>query len=38
MREAIRERGFRAQVNDVTHDVGVLSLQGHKHIHQISNE
>jgi sarcosine dehydrogenase len=28
MREAIQEKNFRAKVTDVTHELGVLSLQG----------
>jgi sarcosine dehydrogenase len=28
MREAIQEKNFQAKVTDVTHELGVLSLQG----------
>lgn len=28
MREAIQEKNFRAKVTDVTHELGVLSIQG----------
>lgn len=28
MREAISEKNFRAVVTDVTHELGVLSIQG----------
>jgi sarcosine dehydrogenase len=28
MREAIQEKNLRAKVTDVTHELGVLSLQG----------
>ncbi|KAG5682277.1 hypothetical protein PVAND_011640 [Polypedilum vanderplanki] len=30
MQEAIREKGFRAKLCDVTHELGILSLQGPK--------
>lgn len=28
MQEAILEKGFRAKLSDVTHELGILSLQG----------
>jgi sarcosine dehydrogenase len=28
MQEAIREKNFRANVHDITHELGILSIQG----------
>lgn len=32
MQEAISEKNFRAKVHDVTHELGVLSIQGQTHL------
>lgn len=33
MREAIQEKGFRAKLCDVTHELGILSIQGLNYLH-----